>query len=111
MAAVLAVLPVILTAGNFLSLFFPVKFHASLKRRDKLPLTASLLGIGAASAGCAPFVWALRSAGTDGPQGQTLALLALCAALNGALYRALLPLGLRLLEQRKEVVLRAVTRE
>ncbi|OJH37593.1 hypothetical protein [Cystobacter ferrugineus] len=111
MAAVLAMLPVILTAGNFLSLFFPVKFHASLKRRDKLPLTASLLGIGAASVGCAPFVWALRSAGTNGPEGRTLALLALCAALNAALYLALLPLGLRLLEQRKEVVLRAVTRE
>ncbi|WNG24387.1 hypothetical protein F0U62_10475 [Cystobacter fuscus] len=111
MAAVLAVIPVLLTAGNFLSLFFPVKFHASLKRRDKLPLTASLLGIGAASVGCAPFVWALRSTGTSGPEGRTLALLALCAAFSGALYRALLPLGLRLLEQRKEGVLRAVTRE
>jgi ABC-2 type transport system permease protein len=111
MAAVLVVIPVILTAGNFLSLFFPVKFHASLKRRDKLPLTASLLGIGAASVGCAPFVWALRATGTAGPEGRTLALLALCAALAGALYRALLPLGLRLLEQRKEAVLRAVTRE
>ena len=111
MASVLAVLPVLLAAGNFLSLYFPVKFHASLKRRDKLPLTASMLGIGAASVGCAPFVWGLRLAGRSGPGGQTLVMIALCAGVNFMLYRALLPLALRLLEQRKELVLRAVTRE
>jgi ABC-2 type transport system permease protein len=111
MAAVMAVVPVLLAAGNFLSLYFPVKFHASLKRRDKLPLTASMLGIVAASVGCAPFVWALRFAGKSGPTGQTLAMLALCATVNVLMYRALLPLALRLLGQRREIVLRAVTRE
>jgi ABC-2 type transport system permease protein len=111
MAAVGAVIPVLLAAGNFLSLYFPVKFHASLKRRDKLPLTASMLGIGAASVGCAPFVWALRFAGMDGPDGRTLGVITLCAAVNAVLYRALLPLALRLLDQRRELVLRAVTRE
>ncbi|HLM44229.1 MAG TPA: hypothetical protein VK458_10185, partial [Myxococcaceae bacterium] len=111
MAAVVAVIPMLLAAGNFLSLYFPVKFHASLKRRDKLPLTASMLGIVAASAGCAPFVWALRFVGKSGPTGQTLAMIGLCAAVNVVLYRALLPLALRLLDHRKEVVLRAVTRE
>ncbi|MCY1075074.1 hypothetical protein [Archangium lansingense] len=111
MAAVLAVIPVLLAAGNFLSLYFPVKFHASLKRRDKLPLTASMLGIVAASVGCAPFIWALRFAGKSGPNGQTLAMIALCAVVNVIMYRALLPLALRLLGQRREIVLRAVTRE
>jgi ABC-2 type transport system permease protein len=111
MAAVAAVIPVLLAAGNFLSLYFPVKFHASLKRRDKLPLTASMLGIVAASVGCAPFAWALRFAGNSGPEWQTLAMIALCAAVNVVLYRALLPLSLRLLDQRREIVLRAVTRE
>jgi ABC-2 type transport system permease protein len=43
--AMLSLLPVLLTAGNFLSLVFPVKFHASLKRRDKLPFIASMLGV------------------------------------------------------------------
>ncbi|MFE8595811.1 hypothetical protein [Archangium violaceum] len=111
MTAVVAVVPVLLAAGNFLSLYFPVKFHASLKRRDKLPLTASMLGIVAASVGCAPFVWALRFAGKSGPSGQTLAMIALCAAFNLILYRSLLPQALRLLGQRREIVLRAVTRE
>jgi ABC-2 type transport system permease protein len=111
MAAVAAVLPVLLAAGNFLSLYFPVKFHASLKRRDKVPLMASMLGILAASAGCMPFGWALRLAGKEGPSWQTAAMIALCAGLNVALYRALLPLALRLLEQRREGVLQAVTRE
>jgi len=38
-------------------------------------------------------------------------MIGLCAAVNVVLYRALLPLSLRLLDQRKEIVLRAVTRE
>jgi ABC-2 type transport system permease protein len=111
LAAVAAVVPVLLAAGNFLSLYFPVKFHASLKRRDKVPLTASMLGIVAASAGCMPFGWALRLAGREGPGWQTAAMVVLCAGLNVALYRAVLPLALRLLEVRREVVLHAVTRE
>ncbi|HZI12540.1 MAG TPA: hypothetical protein VE153_19310 [Myxococcus sp.] len=111
LGAVVAVVPVLLAAGNFLSLYFPVKFHASLKRRDKVPLTASMLGIVAASAGCMPFGWALRLAGPGGPTWQTAAMIVLCAGLNVALYRAVLPLALRVLELRREVVLHAVTRE
>jgi ABC-2 type transport system permease protein len=111
MASVAAVVPVLLAAGNFLSLYFPVKFHASLKRRDKLPLTASMLGIVAACVGCMPFGWAMRLAGKEGPTLQTVAMIALCAGMYGLLYRAALPLALRLLDQRRELVLRAVTRE
>ncbi|WP_224366096.1 hypothetical protein [Hyalangium versicolor] len=111
MASVAALVPVMLAAGNFLSLYFPVKFHASLKRRDKLPLTASMLGIVAASVGCMPFGWALRLAGKSGPTPQTAAMIALCAALYAVLYRLMLPLALRLLDQRREIILRAVTRE
>jgi len=111
MAAVAAVVPMLLAAGNFLSMYFPVKFHASLKRRDKVPLTASLLGILAASAGCMPFGWAMRLAGKDGPTWQTAAMIALCAGLNVALYQGVLPLALGVLERRRETVLHAVTRE
>ena len=109
--AVTAVVPVLLAAGNFLSLYFPVKFHANLKRRDKLPLTASMLGIAAAGVGCMPFGWALRLVGRSGPDERVLLALALFVLLHGAAYRVLLPLALRLLEQRRELVLRAVTRE
>ncbi len=42
---------------------------------------------------------------------QTVAMIALCAGMYAVLYRAVLPLALRLLEQRREIVLRAVTRE
>jgi ABC-2 type transport system permease protein len=58
-----------------------------------------------------PFGWALRLAGKPGPTFQTAAMISLCAALYAVLYRMLLPLALRLLEQRREIVLRAVTRE
>ncbi len=110
MAAVAAVLPVLLTAGNFLSLIFPVKFHADLKRRDKLPFAASMLGVLAAAVGTAPFGWALRLQGTDGPDWSTAGLIALSAALGWMGYRALLPAALALLVRRRELVLRAVTR-
>ncbi|RKH50229.1 hypothetical protein [Corallococcus llansteffanensis] len=111
MVAVAAVVPMLLAAGNFLSLYFPVKFHASLKRRDKIPLTASMLGILAASVGCMPFGHALRMAGKAGPGWHSVAFIAGGAVLYFTVYRAVRPLAMRLLDQRREVVLRAVTRE
>lgn len=111
LTAVLGVVPILMAAGNFLSLYFPVKFHASLKRRDKVPLTASMLGIFAASIGCMPFGWALKLAGKDGPSWQSAAMIALCAGLNLVIYRGSLPLALRLLDRRREAILQAVTRE
>ncbi|MFL5322105.1 MAG: hypothetical protein ACJ790_20755, partial [Myxococcaceae bacterium] len=111
MAAIVAMLPVLLTAGNFLSLYFPVKFHASLKRRDKLPFAASMLGVGAASVGAAPFGWSLRACGTNGPTVTTLLGILVAAGFWWAVYFALLPVAMRLLQTRREIVLRAVTRD
>ncbi len=108
---VIALLPVLLAAGNFLSLYFPVKFHANLKRRDKLPFLASMIGVAAASAGSAPWGWALKLRLDAPPDLSTLALMALWAALAWMLYRGVLPLALRLLVERREIVLRAVTRD
>lgn len=110
-AAVAGLVPVLLAAGNFLSLYFPVKFHANLKRRDKLPFAASMLGVAAASVGSAPYGVLLRAAGKGGPTVWTL--LGLLAAAAGAwlLWRLTLPLSIRLLVQRREIVLRAVTRD
>jgi ABC-2 type transport system permease protein len=111
LCSVAALVPVLLTAGNFLSLYFPVKFHANLKRRDKLPFAASMLGLGAASLGTAPFALAMRLAGKGGPTLTTPLLIALAAALAWLAWAATLPAALSLLERRREVVLRAVTRE
>lgn len=108
---VAALVPVLLTAGNFLSLYFPVKFHANLRRRDKLPFAASMLGIAAASIGAAPWSWALRLRLDQGTDWTTVGLLALCAALAFMVWRITLPLAMKLLDQRREIVLRAVTRE
>jgi ABC-2 type transport system permease protein len=110
-AAVGALLPVLLTAGNFLSLYFPVKFHANLKRRDKLPFAASMLGVAAASVGSGPYGFLLRAAGKGGPTPTTVLLLLVCAVVNWGIWYALMPLAIRLLKQRREIVLRAVTRD
>ncbi len=106
---VVALLPVLLCVGNFLSLYFPVKFHANLKRRDKLPFLASMIGVAAASIGAAPWGWALKLRLDNAPDLSTLALMSLWAALAWMGYRAFLPLAMRLLVQRREIVLRAVT--
>ncbi|MBK7863828.1 MAG: hypothetical protein IPJ65_35520 [Archangiaceae bacterium] len=111
LCGVLALIPVLLAAGNFLSLYFPVKFHANLARRDKLPFAASMLGVGAAAIGAAPFSWALRLRGERGVDGSTVFLLALAVAFTWGVYRLSLPLAMRLLGQRRELILRAVTRE
>ena len=98
-------------AGNFLSLYFPVKFHANLKRRDKLPFAASMLGIAAAVVGCAPFAWALRLEARGGATPRAALEIFLCAALGWLAYRALLPRAISTLLARREQVLLAVTRE
>ncbi|MBI3181493.1 MAG: hypothetical protein HYZ28_05065 [Myxococcales bacterium] len=111
LAAVAGVLPVLLSAGNFLSLYFPVKFHADLRRRDRLPFAAAMLGVAAAGLGSAPFAWALRMRTADGPSWSTVGLLVLWAAASWVGYLALLPLALRSLRARAEKVLQAITRE
>lgn len=110
-ASVATLIPTVLTAGNFLSVFFPVKFHANLKRRDKLPFIASMLGVAAAGAGTAPMAWALRACGTLGPSWETLAVVAGAAALAWLVYWRSLPFAVALLLRRREAVLQAVTRE
>ncbi len=110
-AAVGVMVPVLLAAGNLLSVFFPVKFHASLKRRDKLPFAASMLGVVAAGFGAFPFSLALRLNGRAPPDVRSLLILLVAVAGALALYRAVLPLSLSLLERRRELVLRAVTRD
>jgi ABC-2 type transport system permease protein len=72
LASVATLIPVVLTFGNFLSLYFPVKFHANLKRRDKLPFAASMIGVAAAGIGTWPMAHALRAVGKDGPTLVTL---------------------------------------
>jgi len=109
--AVGAMLPVLLTAGNFLSLVYPVKFHANLRRRDRLPFQASMLGVAAAGLASAPWAWALRFRGGEGPGAETALMLLLSAALGWLVYRGSLPLVERLLTQRRERVLHAVTRD
>jgi ABC-2 type transport system permease protein len=109
--AVAALIPVLLAAGNFLSVVFPVKFHANLKRRDKLPFAASMLGLAAASLGTAPFVAALKACGAEAPSLSTLAWLSGSAVVAWLAYAGTLSVALRLLDARREVVLRAVTRE
>lgn len=111
LASVATLIPVVLTVGNGLSLYFPVKFHANLKRRDKLPFVASMLGVAAAGVGTWPLAFALRRCGTGGPTLEALAIVLGASGLAWGLYAATLPLALRTLVARRELVLRAVTRE
>jgi ABC-2 type transport system permease protein len=111
LASVATLIPAVLTAGNFLSVFFPVKFHANLKRRDKLPFIASMLGVAAAGLGTAPMAWALRARGKDGPGWETLAVVLAACAVAWLVYWRTLPWAVALLSRRREQVLQAVTRE
>ncbi|MFO0594106.1 MAG: hypothetical protein U0228_02345 [Myxococcaceae bacterium] len=111
LASVATFIPSVLVVGNLLSLYFPVKFHANLKRRDKLPFIASMIGIAAAGAGTWPLAWTLRQCGKAGPTVQNLLFVLSAAALAWGLYVLLLPDAVRRLTVRREFVLRAVTRE
>jgi ABC-2 type transport system permease protein len=88
-----------------------VKFHANLKRRDKLPFIASMIGVGAAGLGTWPMAAALRLCGNDGPTLQTLALVLAAALCAWVVYVVSLPPAMKRLVERREFILRAVTRE
>jgi ABC-2 type transport system permease protein len=111
LGSVAVLIPVVLTVGNALSLTFPVKFHANLKRRDKLPFIASMIGVGAAGLGTWPMAFALRQVGTTGPTLHTLAIVISAAVVAWAVYFFTLPLAANQLVLRRELILRAVTRE
>lgn len=111
LSSVATLIPVVLLVGNLLSLYFPVKFHANLKRRDKLPFIASMIGIGAAGVGTWPLAWTLRQCGKAGPGVENLLFVVSAAAAAWGLYLLLLPDAVRRLGVRRELVLRAVTRE
>jgi ABC-2 type transport system permease protein len=110
-ASVATLIPMLLTFGNFLSVYFPVKFHANMKRRDKLPFIASMIGVGGAGLGTWPMAQALRACETSGPTLDTVGLGVTAASIAWLVYRATLPLALRALSVRRELILRAVTRE
>jgi ABC-2 type transport system permease protein len=108
MLSILTFLPVAITVGNFLSIYFPVKFHANLKRKDRLPFVASMIGVAGASAATFPAAWILK----NGPLTMNALLLLFGTALLAwTIYGASLKLTFHLLSGRKEFVLRAVTRE
>ncbi|MFZ5441484.1 MAG: hypothetical protein ACOZQL_15870 [Myxococcota bacterium] len=111
LASVATLIPTVLTVGNALSLYFPVKFHANLKRRDKLPFIASMIGIGAAGLGTWPLAAALRRCGTDGPSLGALGFVTAASAIAWGVYALTLPVAERRLVARREFILRAVTRE
>lgn len=111
LASVATLIPAVLTVGNQLSLFFPVKFHANMKRRDRVPFIASMLGVAAAGLGTAPFAWALRASGADGPSWLSVVRVLGAALTAWAVYGLSLPLTERTLARRRELVLRAVTRD
>lgn len=111
LAGLLAVVPVLLTAGNFLSVAFPVKFHANLQRRDRLPLVASMLGIVGATIGCAPFAYALRRQASAQPGFHEASVVLTCAAFAWVVYAATFPFAVRALELRREAVFQGVTRD
>ncbi len=111
MSGVLILVPLLVAAGNGLSLVFPVKFHASLKRKDKVPLLASMLGIAAATLGVTPLSFVLRHQVAERVRVQDVAFLLLCAALSLAVWALTRPVVNWALIRRREYILMRVTRD
>jgi len=103
--------PVLLAAGNLLSVLAPRKFHASLRRRDRPPAVSTLVGMAVAVAAVTPGAMLVRGLGRDAPGSGTLLALAGIAAAAWGLYLFTLPRACALLASRRERVLRMVMRE
>ncbi|HLT31488.1 MAG TPA: hypothetical protein VK013_15740 [Myxococcaceae bacterium] len=105
-----ALVGVLVIVGNQLSLTFPVKFHADLRKRDRLPLPASLLGIVGAIVGGVPYGLAMRMAGDAPPGVPSLLVVAGGIAVVIPAYFLLQPNVARRLGRARERILGAVTR-
>lgn len=111
LSALAAQMPVLVAVGNYLSVLAPRKFHASLRRRDRPPPVATIVGLAAAAVSIAPTALVMRGLGRTAPGVGSLVLLAFLAALAWLAYLKLLPRACALLETRRETVLRLVMRE
>ena len=109
--ALLGQMPILLAAGNVLSVIAPRKFHASLRRRDRPPALATFGGLIAAAVAVTPMGYVLRALGNEEPGVGCIAALLGLAAAGWAIYLLTLPRACALLEARREKVLRAVMRE
>jgi ABC-2 type transport system permease protein len=103
--AVVATVPVLLAAGNVLSVYFPAKFHASLKRRDQLPLPTTVLGF--LAVGLAVWPWALLARKMLEVSPAAVLMLMLC---SGGLHAASFSFISRLLVDRREGIMHAINR-
>ncbi|MBS2026857.1 MAG: hypothetical protein JST54_03045 [Deltaproteobacteria bacterium] len=101
----------ILAIGNVLSVIAPRKFHAGLQRRDRVPPLTTAGGILGAGLALLPLKLALRTVGASPLDGMHALALWAVVLVGVALYVIALPPALRLLETRREDVLRAITRE
>jgi ABC-2 type transport system permease protein len=109
--ALAAQMPVLLMVGNLLSIVAPRKFHASLRRRDRPPPVATMVGLATAAVSVAPAALVLRIGGAHAPGLGAFVAMALAAAIGWTAYARALPHACRLLEARRESVLRLVMRE
>lgn len=102
----------LLTAvGNVLSILFPMRFHASLRRRDRPPAATVGIGLAAASAAVLPGSLLLHLAQPETPGVGSIILLAVLAGAAALLWRASLGLAVSLLERRRPELLRSVGRD
>ena len=114
--SVLILVPVVVSIGLWVSVVFPVKFDASLNRRERQPLLVSILGFGGCFLGALPFLmvcqWIAPTTNSAWLPMDFVGLLTLTVNAAGCwwLHLKTLPLIAHQFSQRQAFVLSAITR-
>lgn len=102
--------PVSVTVGLWVSIIFPVKFDATLNRRERQPLLVSMLGFGGCLLATVPFIFITRWQNEFGDFGLAFAGLLVGVAVVWSLHLWLLPRIAGAFAQRQAEILSAITR-
>lgn len=109
-ASILVLVPLVVSIGLFVSVIFPVKFDASLNRRERQPFLVSLLGFGGCLIGATPFILTSQWVALGGNVFLSLLLLSGCALLAWLLHYWSLPVIAAEFSRRQALILSAITR-
>ncbi|PIE40920.1 MAG: hypothetical protein CSA49_06015 [Gammaproteobacteria bacterium] len=107
---VLVVVPIVTTVGLWVSVQYPIKFDASLNRRERQPLLVSIAGFAGVLLGSIPLLIAVRFIQAGGALDSALLTLIVAALLVWFIHCKMLVRISLAFSRRQSEVLSAITR-
>lgn len=104
------IVPVVTTIGLWVSVYYPVKFDASLNRKERQPLLVSLAGFAGCVIGALPFILLNMSVLKQGQFQTAILILSSCGLVAWVAHVLMLRVISNAYDRRQSIILSAITR-